>query len=238
MSEHVERPVDDVPYLRHRAASRRRVEARSEAFEETSFDTASSRLDVHLQEVCDIAGTLCARLGIAPELAKGIATAARLHDVGKADPRFQRWLGAYPEGEALHAKSTTPSHLIEAERRRAGWPRGGRHELLSVHALAQVVALQGSWLPWDADLVLHFIAAQPGHGRPLIPAGDDPEFLPFTVSLDGGPVTVRAGLATTEWSQPRRFRGLCARYGYWGLALMEAIVRQADHLASRAESVA
>jgi hypothetical protein len=47
-------------------------------------------------------------------------------------------------------------------------------------------------------------------------------------------VTVDGDLTITDWGQPARFRRLCERYGTWGLALLESIVRQADHAASAA----
>ena len=50
--------------------------------------------------------------------------------------------------------------------------------------------------------------------------------------IDGEPVVVPGGLGDVDWGQPTRFRRGCERYGYWGLALLEAIVRQADHQVS------
>jgi CRISPR-associated endonuclease/helicase Cas3 len=50
--------------------------------------------------------------------------------------------------------------------------------------------------------------------------------------IDGEQIAVSGDLSETDWQQPARFRSCCERYGYWGLALLEAIVRQADHQVS------
>ena len=51
-------------------------------------------------------------------------------------------------------------------------------------------------------------------------------------SIEGIPVEATADLSTVDWEQPARFRRLNDRFGPWGLALLEAIVRQADHAVS------
>ena len=237
LSDEVERPVDDVPLLRRRPADHQRSDLRAEVFEEMSFDVAARTLAAHHEAVGCIASRIADRVGIDPVPACTIRTAAQIHDIGKADPRFQRWLGANFERGVLVAKSATPRHLMEAERQRAGWPKGGRHELLSARALMRAPFFVDGDVPWDRDLLLHLVAAHHGHGRPLVPPVADTAFVPFTVLLDGVETQVGDGLASADWSQPGRFRGLCERYGYWGLALMEAIVRQADHAASRAGGV-
>lgn len=230
MTEAVQRPVDDLPFLQHQTAERARVEVRAEAFEEMSFDVTSLSLAEHLGAVGDTAGRIAAALGINPGLQESIQTAARLHDIGKADPRFQRWLDPHPT--MLRAKSHTPRHLIERERNAAGWPQGGRHELIGLRILAQYVASRDDQLQWDPDLVLHLVAAHHGHARPLLPPVEDPAPPRLAVDLEGAVVEACEGLAWVDWNQPRRFRTLCERYGYWGLALMEAIVRQSDQVVS------
>lgn len=238
MTERLERPVGDVPFLQHPPTRRERVEVRAEAFEEMSFDVASVSLHDHHEAVGGTTREIAARLGLAAELVSSLEAAAQLHDIGKADPRFQRWLDAEPDPGALKAKSRTPRHLIERERIASGWPKGGRHELLSLRILSEVVVSRDGGLSWDPDLVLHLVAAHHGHGRPLVPPTEDPAFPTFTVDVDGRSINVTSGLTWVDWSQPRRFRSLCERYGYWGLALMEAIVRQSDHAASSAGRVA
>ena len=54
---------------------------------------------------------------------------------------------------------------------------------------------------------------------------------------DGLDVSVASDLSQTDWDQPARFRRLNAKFGPWGLALLEALVRQADHEVSAATEV-
>ncbi len=77
-----------------------------------------------------------------------------------------------------------------------------------------------------------------GHGRPWIRVVGDEAPTVVTAEVDGQPVEVDGDLSSAAWEQPGRFRRLCERYGVWGLALIEAVLRQADHLASGAVEVA
>ena len=50
--------------------------------------------------------------------------------------------------------------------------------------------------------------------------------------VEDAPVEAPADLSIVDWDQPARFRRLCKWFGPWGLAVLEAIVRQADHAVS------
>jgi CRISPR-associated endonuclease/helicase Cas3 len=67
-------------------------------------------------------------------------------------------------------------------------------------------------------------------------AGDDTASK-VEVAVDGQQTVVDADLSTPDWRQPARFHALCEQYGYWGLALLEAVVRQADQAVSRVAEV-
>lgn len=98
--------------------------------------------------------------GLSKELTEHLAQAARLHDLGKNDPRFQLMLGAF-DGPLL-AKSA--SHEVAVSRKLAGLPRGWRHELASV---AQRL---------DIDPVVRYlVGSHHGRGRPWMPAAADPK---------------------------------------------------------------
>ena len=84
----------------------------------------------------------------------------------------------------------------------------------------------------DLDLLEHLVVSHHGYGRPLLLGVEDNFPGDVQVHIDDVEKTVSGDLSCTDWEQPARFRRCCERYGYWGLALLEAIVRQADHVAS------
>ena len=84
----------------------------------------------------------------------------------------------------------------------------------------------------DEDLLVHLVVSHHGHARPFLVPVDGDNTQQLTSSLDGVEVTVDADLSRPDWQQPDRFARLNRRYGHWGLALLEAIVRQSDHAVS------
>jgi CRISPR-associated endonuclease/helicase Cas3 len=234
----IERSVNGVAYLRFR---RWRVPAvpsvRAETLEELSFDIedgagpTSPILADHLLHVAATAGHVASAIGLSPELIRACARAGAFHDVGKNDDRFQRWLAPDGDERASMAKSTRPLGDIERLRREAGWPKGGRHEALSLRLL-RAFYVRHPATDHDSELVLHLVASHHGHGRPSLPPCDDAAPSEVNAEIDGEEVTVSGDLSVLDWDQPARFRRLCERYGIWGLALLEAIVRQADHAVS------
>lgn len=208
----------------------------SDVFDDLSFDASSVTLDDHLASVGEIAARLATAIGVPEPLTESLRIAGELHDIGKADVRFQRWLA--PEGSDRPLAKSDGTRR-ESRRQAAGWPRRGRHECLSARLLNAAIDA-GVQLPQQvpADLVRHLVISHHGHGRPSLPVVDDP--LPTTVcsKVLGREVTVDGDLAVEELDQPARFRSLNRDYGYWGLALLEALLRQADHIASRTTEVA
>ena len=184
----------------------------------------------HLGSVGEVAARIGGRIGLRSDLVQAIWMGGRLHDIGKLDPRFQRWLDPSAAATEPIAKSGRPWSRWESDRRAAGWPHGGRHEELSRRLVA--AWLDGRPAEWDSDLVLHLVATHHGYGRPLIPPVPDEAAAEIHAEIDGEQLAVPAGLGEADWGQPARFRRCCERYGYWGLALLEAIVRQADHQVS------
>ena len=222
-----------------------RVNSASTEDDSASFTAAAVSLARHSEEVRTWAARFVARLGLPAAVAEAIVLAAWLHDVGKSDPRFQRWLvggsefrlAAMAEPLAKSAQTAADRAASELARRRAGYPEGCRHELLSVAMVAAHPELLSR--ASDPDLVLHLVGSHHGWCRPFAPALDD-EDIEAAFSLPdgdrGGLVLLRAstrhGLARLDSGVADRFWRLTERYGWWGLAWLEAILRLADHRAS------
>jgi CRISPR-associated endonuclease/helicase Cas3 len=223
------------PYMKWARGQKPGWGIRSDVFEELSFGLPAGHLAEHLRRVEEVARRMAVALGLRAELVHAVALAGRLHDLGKLDARFQRWLRPQAgEGEAL-AKSDTPREFIEASRIASGWPKWGRHELLSGRIAGPWLATQE--LDCDRDLVLHLILSHHGGGRPLVGVVGDNSQASFSAQVGEIRLEASANLSIPEWDQPRRFRLLCERYGYWGLAFLEAFVRQADHAVSSVKEV-
>ena len=77
----------------------------------------------------------------------------------------------------------------------------------------------------EQDLVLHLIAAHHGLARPLIPTAGCEDLPP-------------SALAARARAVAQRFFRLQARWGPWGLAWWESVLRAADQQASRANDEA
>ena len=233
------RATGDVAYLvaRREARTRSAPQVRADAFEELSFEATSVALHEHLGSVGEAAARVAARLGMDEALVAAVRLAGCAHDLGKADPRFQRWLDPDGEATALVAKSSASRERIEAGRVASSWPRGGRHEAISARLVIELLdKVKNDHV--DADLVVHLVLSHHGHGRPLLlPVADDAP-VRVRAEIDGTVLEASGDLALVDWDQPWRFRNLCGNYGLWGLCLLEAVVRQADHAVSSVIGVA
>jgi len=210
--------------------------------EANSFTGTGVTLTQHLEGVGRTARRFAESLDLPGDVADDLELAGRLHDLGKADPRFQLLLHNGDEVAAvcapeLLAKSRSDQSPGRARGRRT-YPVGMRHELLSV-ALAQSCQelLAGAH---DVDLVLHLVASHHGYCRPLPPVVADPLPLLVDIAFDGHQLSASSqlhpdavGLVTSE-----RFWRVVERYGWFGAAWLEAIFRLADHRRSGAEASA
>lgn len=171
-------------------------------------------LEEHSRWTEDKARALGERVGFAAEHRDALALAARLHDEGKSALRWQEAFRA-PKGGRPFAKTRGPINQARLD--------GYRHELGSyLKALddARVWALD----PELRDLVLHLIVSHHGFARPVI-------------GLRGVDDVPPSRLADHARDIADRFARLQRRWGPWGLAWWEALMRAADQQASRANDM-
>lgn len=188
-------------------------------------------LDDHQNDVAERTRQLAENLGLAPEFSEALELAARYHDEGKRDLRFQQMLGADPDADAL-AKS---GHRSVAEayraRSRSALPRGWRHEQLS----ALMVAASPEKVGEHRDLVLRIIGCSHGHGRFsfahdagfLLKEGYLPEGTDYEALKEQATRLFNVGYWDTLMEQTSR------TYGPYATAYLEAVERAADAQISR-----
>lgn len=168
-------------------------------------------LDDHVSDVIAQAEGLSRRLGLPPQLATVVQLAAKFHDLGKNREVFQRSLGNNEFPRVLLAKSGVKGIRIQER---------FRHELASMIDAANMKEIQQ--LDGESQsLVLHLIAAHHGRGRPHF--ASDEAFDPQTPAE-----VTNIHLCAT----PHRFATLQAKFGRWGLAYIESLLRTADWSAS------
>lgn len=188
-------------------------------------------LDDHQNDVAERTRQLAENLGLASEFSEALELAAKYHDEGKRDLRFQQMLGADPDAEAL-AKS---GHRSVAEayraRSRSALPRGWRHEQLS----ALMVAASPEKVGEHRDLVLRIIGCSHGHGRFsfahdakfLLKEGYLPEGTDYEALKEQATRLFNVGYWDNLMEQTSR------TYGPYATAYLEAVERAADAQISR-----
>lgn len=196
--------------------------------ESSSQQGTGSTLSSHLDGVARRAASFVWHLGLSQELAEDLHLAGRLHDLGKIDRRFQEQLvGGDPV--ALETLDQPLAKSRPGVKWVSRYPRGMRHEFVSLAmAESNPNVLSGAH---DADLVLHLIGSHHGCGRPLPPIIDDPDPQDVESTVDGHHVRATTDLGDTRLALDvaDRFWRLVERYGYYGLAWLEAVMRLADH---------
>jgi CRISPR-associated endonuclease/helicase Cas3 len=168
-------------------------------------------LDVHVADVERRVSEFLSRLNLGESIARCLKLAARYHDAGKRRLMFQFMLGNRQVPTQWWAKSGRQTGRRLAERY--------RHEFGSLRELPTASSLGIS--EEERELILHLIAAHHGRARPHFPADEvfDPE-VPQAESQE------------MARSVPQRFGRLQRKYGRWGLAYLESLLRAADWSAS------
>ncbi|MCL2724401.1 MAG: type I-U CRISPR-associated helicase/endonuclease Cas3 [Polyangiaceae bacterium] len=188
--------------------------------------TVPVTLSDHLEHVSRLAERYAKSVGLEDALVAALKLAGQIHDLGKADPRFQRRLGA--SGDTLMAKSETYDKTV---------PRGERHEVYSVAVMDQYPDFL-QHVGEHRDLLRYLVGTHHGHGRALQPYVDDMGIafhVPYqgeTLNYHGRPAL--HGLAA-GWDD--LFVRLNREYGPWMLAYLETILRLADHRSSAQEVI-
>lgn len=170
------------------------------------WQTLTDHQNASVQKVRSIAS----QLALPKEFIRMLEVSARLHDEGKRAEKWQKAFKAKPIG-GPYAKTPGPINQALLD--------GYRHEFTSLKHLADDAEFQS--LSADLqDLALHLVAAHHGFARPLI----------STQGCSDAPPSL---LESRAREVALRFVRLQRRWGPWGLAWWESILRAADQQASR-----
>ena len=234
--------------LKEDGASARKKHEGAPVTEDDRFSRTSGNavsIDDHTDHVVERVTGFVRALGLPSAVAGDLEIAAFLHDAGKADRRFQNLLSGgdpwnRPDGEAM-AKSGKSSPKDAWQR--AELPKGWRHEALSVRMALTHPRFADAR---DPALVLWLIGTHHGFGRPFFDFDDPQEDASDRDGYAGcltverwmpspapGPQSLAFDLDGVDWAAT--YERLKRRYGVWGLAHLEVILRLADHRASESE---
>jgi len=170
---------------------------------------------------------LAQRVGLSRVLAEALAVAGQLHDEGKADARFQRslrWRPADYPGRTLAKSGRLSRDSMREARRLSGLPANWRHEQLSA---ATVWAKLADEEPVFRDLVTRLVGTSHGYGRHEFPHVGNTLVGAEDVAQDAS----RELYDGCEWE--RVLDRTDQRFGPWGCAYLEALLRAADGVVSR-----
>jgi len=154
-------------------------------------------------------------LPLPKDLRQVVKIAATYHDHGKRRTLFQHNLG----------NANPDNWWAKSDSKQGGrFPEKYRHEFGSLLDIER--ELESLNLGEHQDLVLHLIAAHHGRARPHFPAEDvfDPDYSQVDAERIASEV-------------PRRFARLQRKYGRWGLAYLESLLRAGDWAASAQPTV-
>jgi CRISPR-associated endonuclease/helicase Cas3 len=165
-------------------------------------------LERHQSWAEERARALAKRLDVG-EYEEMLATVAALHDEGKRHWRWQQAFRAPADGSYAKTKGPIDYALLD----------GYRHELGTLTRVTnheRLVVLSDE----HRDLALHLIAAHHGFARPIIATRGCEDLPP-------------SALAERAQEIALRFARLQKRWGPWGLAWWESVLRAADQQASK-----
>jgi CRISPR-associated endonuclease/helicase Cas3 len=169
------------------------------------------------------------------DLQEAMRKSAKFHDYGKVDVRYQAWLRNGDHMAARYAlKPIAKSGKdILLRQQVVGLPKDFRHEILSLMFAERSPEVSGE----IRDLVLHLVAAHHRRCRPFAPVvlDDGAECATYNSiaickgeRMENAPHRLDSGVSDRFWQ-------LTAKYGWWGLSYLEALLRLADWQASEDE---
>lgn len=165
----------------------------------------------HNDSVETVVENFCNSLYLQDTVKDAVKIAARHHDEGKRNPLWQIAAGHDP------SRQKEPLAKGVVDWRKLG---GYRHEagsLLDISLNNEIVKHP------EKDLIMHLIGAHHGWARP--------HFDPCAFPLE----TDSTMVDETAYQIMRRYSKLQERFGWWKLAFLESILRQADAIASADE---
>lgn len=170
--------------------------------------TVPQSIEDHNDAVKGAAERIAGSLSPGAGLEEAVAEAGARHDLGKAHRHWQ---------ECMHGDESKP--LAKTASRMRPLNLGGfRHEFESMRRSYDGLAGHP-----ERDLVLHLIAAHHGWARPC-----------FRPNAGAGAAEAEAAEAEKDhMGAMRRYAALERRFGPWGLAWLEGIVRGADWQSSK-----
>lgn len=193
------------------------VRPREAVQDSSSLATGPVRLGKHNEAVGTKARAFAEGLGLPAALCEALGMAGGRHDLGKARLVWQRAIG----NKTFESDRPLDTALAKSgDGERTDSLGGFRHELASLLDAADDPKVASH--P-ERDLILHLIATHHGRGRPSFT---------FDTYDKGGDRSLSDHEAAVD-EQELRFHRLQRRFGPWGLAWLEAVLRAADWAVSR-----
>lgn len=210
----VRRDADDQP-VRVLLIDRRRATADEVIRQVWTPKRGTVTLEAHQADVADRAAELGAAVGLDSGLVEILRQAGAHHDDGKRDARFQVRLGARDDVPLAKSRAGTTIEQSRRNEQRSGLPRPRwRHEQRSVLDAWDAIATAA-----DPALVARLVGTSHGYGRSGFPHTAD-ELLPDADARARELFDLGGWDDLVEQTQQR--------YGVWGCAFLEAILRAAD----------
>lgn len=162
----------------------------------------------HNKEVKEIIKKFSNSLELNPKVEEALSIAAQHHDDGKSNDIWQTAAGHDP------SNITEPLAKGNVNWRKLG---GYRHEVGSIMYINEMPEISDNE---ERDLILHLIAVHHGWGRPHF----EEHAFPFGTNHDK--------MKDIVYKSMMRYSRLQQRIGWWKLAYIESLLRQADAIAS------